>query len=249
MPDSEQHASTHDTSRIGILGGTFDPPHIGHLIIAQEALIQLGLDTVCFVPAAQPPHKATRSITPPARRKAMVELAIAGNAAFSLSSIELDRPGPSYTVDTLRALHAVWGREAALQFIVGWDMLLDLPHWRDPAGVVAECAAIVAVHRPGYEADPAQLNRIAETLPDLPSKLVLLPTPQIGVSATDLRARVASGLPIRYLVPDGVANYIAAHALYRDPAVSRTARGDAGQQPGDYNPGRADLVTREEARP
>src|SRR5512143_3861251 len=124
--------------RYGILGGTFDPPHIGHLALAQEAHARLQLDCVWFAPAATPPHKRGQRISPSADRRAMVELAIAGDDRFGLDTVDLDRQGPSYTVETLRTLRARWGESAWIGFIVGWDMLLNMPSWHEPASALNE---------------------------------------------------------------------------------------------------------------
>ena len=204
--------------RFGILGGTFDPPHFAHLFIAQEALARLGLDRVYFVPAGEPPHKMGRQISDSSHRLAMLERAIAGNAGFAITTIELGRPGPSYTVDTLAQLRAEWGPQSELAFILGWDMLLDLPHWHQPRQIVRALDWVVAIHRPGYDAEWSDDEAIMSALPGLSAKLIRLPIPQLGISATDLRSRVASSLPIRYLVPDSVADYIAEHGLYRGVA-------------------------------
>jgi nicotinate-nucleotide adenylyltransferase len=204
--------------RYGILGGTFDPPHFAHLFIAQEALVRLGLDRVYFVPAGEPPHKVGRQISDASHRLAMLERAIAGNPGFAISTIELGRPGPSYTVDTLAQLRAEWGPQSELAFILGWDMLLDLPRWHQPQQVVRALDWVVAIHRPGYDAEWSDDEALMSALPGLSSKLIRLPIPQLGISATGLRSRVASSLPIRYLVPDSVAEYIAEHGLYREAA-------------------------------
>lgn len=237
--------------RFGILGGTFDPPHLAHLVAAQEAQVRLALDRVFFVPAAQPPHKAHKVITPAHHRRAMVELAIADNPHFALSTVDLDRSGPSYTVDTLRLLRASWGPAAEIHLILGWDMLVDLPTWHDPTGIVAAVTRIVAFHRPGYEADPTVLARLSAALPALSAKLALLPMAQLDISASDLRQRVASGLPIRYLVPDTVIEYIAANALYRETVPTRDATSaaldDAGHHVGGAPP--SHHGQREEAHP
>lgn len=198
----------------GILGGTFDPPHLAHLIVAQEVHARLALDRVYFVPAGLPPHKRGRVISPAADRSAMVERAIAGNPVFALSRVEVERAGPSYTSETLALLRVQWPPETKITLILGWDMLLDLPHWRDPAAVVRQATQLAVTHRPGYEANPAQIAELAAGLPELPHKLALVPVPQVAFSATDARARVAAGLPIRYLVPDAVAAYIAERGLY-----------------------------------
>jgi nicotinate-nucleotide adenylyltransferase len=203
--------------RYGVLGGTFDPPHVAHLVIAQEAVAAVGLDRIYFVPAGQPPHKLGRRISAPEHRLAMLQRAIAGNARFVASTTELDRPGPSYTVDTLHLLRAEWGQDPELHFILGWDMLLDLPHWRDPAGIVSAATRLIALHRPGYDSDGAPLAHVMELLPELAPKLIRLAVPQLDISATVLRTRVASSLPIRYLVPDTVVEYILEHGLYHIP--------------------------------
>ncbi|HUY79481.1 MAG TPA: nicotinate-nucleotide adenylyltransferase [Ktedonobacterales bacterium] len=206
------------TRRFGVLGGTFDPPHIGHLALAQEVYARRALDRVWFLPTGSPPHKQGQPISPAQQRRAMVERAIMGDERFALCDVELERPGPSYTVDTLRQLRAEWGAETHICFIVGWDMLAFLPQWHDAPGVLAALDQLAAVHRPGFveedEAQP-QLERLEAQLPGLRAKLTLLPAPQFDVSSSDLRERVAAGLPIRYLVPDAVRAYIAEQALYR----------------------------------
>jgi nicotinate-nucleotide adenylyltransferase len=203
--------------RIGVLGGTFDPPHIAHLLIAQEARARLGLDVVLFVPASAPPHKRGHAISPIDDRAAMVLHAIADAPGFALSRVDADRPGPSYTVDTLRRLRDEYGAQATLDLLIGGDMLLDLPTWHDAPGVVAGADHIVAAHRPGYAEGAARLHHLHAALPDLAAKLVLLPVIQTEVSASEIRERVASSLPVRYLVPDGVITYIEEHGLYRAP--------------------------------
>lgn len=205
----------------GILGGTFDPPHIGHLALAQEAYARLMLDRVWFIPAGQPPHKVGHVLSPAADRRAMVELAVADDPRFAVSSVDLDRPGPSYTSETLRLLRAEWGAERPMCLILGWDMLTYLPHWHEPVSVIATVDQIAAAHRPGVPEPAGELERLRQALPGLAEKLVILPAPELDVAATDLRERVASNLPIRYLVPDAVRAYVEAHHLYgsgRSPA-------------------------------
>jgi nicotinate-nucleotide adenylyltransferase len=203
------------TRHVGVLGGTFDPIHIGHLIVAQEVVSALHLETLYFLPAGDPPHKRDHVITPAQHRRSMVELAIAGNPAFALSSVDLDRPGPSYTVDTLKLLHKAWGPETAIAFVIGWDMLDDLLTWHDPAGVVRQVDKLVAVHRPGYPLDSDYLALLESSVPGIRRRLTPLEVPQIAVSSSDLRQRVAANRPIRYQVPDVVETYILEHGLYR----------------------------------
>jgi nicotinate-nucleotide adenylyltransferase len=214
-------------TRYGVLGGTFDPPHIGHLILAQEVYARLRLDRVWFIPTGISPHKLGHPVTPPVHRRAMLERALAGDARFDLLTLEIERAGPSYTVDTLRQLRAKWGSEVEIALIVGWDMLLYLPHWRDPAGVVASVDEIVAVHRPGADSRDA-LDDVFARLPDLREKLRTLAFPQLDISSTEIRERVAQGLPVRYLVSDVVSGYISAQGLYmRDGDATEVAGGVA----------------------
>ncbi|HEX6818640.1 MAG TPA: nicotinate-nucleotide adenylyltransferase [Ktedonobacterales bacterium] len=201
--------------RYGILGGTFDPPHLGHAILAQEVYARLALDRVWFIPTGMPPHKQGARVTPAAQRLAMVELAVAEDERFAVSSIELELAGPSYTVETLRALRARWGDSVALYFIVGWDMLLYLPQWHDAPGVLAQLDALVALHRPGFETEAEGLAQVQARVPGLAEKLLLLPVPQVEISSSAIRERVVQGLPIRYLVLDAVRTYIEEHGLYR----------------------------------
>jgi nicotinate-nucleotide adenylyltransferase len=213
--------------RYGILGGTFDPPHIGHLILAQEVYARLALDRIWFVPTGVPPHKIGHHVTHAVHRAAMLEGALAGDARFGLLTLEVERPGPSYTADTLRQLRAQWGQEVEMTLILGWDMLLFLPQWRDPDGVVAHIDEIAAVHRPDAGPDGA-LDSLDERLPDLRQKLRMIPFPQLDISSTMIRERVAQDLPIRYLVSDVVSEYISAQGLYsRDRHAAEIAGGVA----------------------
>lgn len=203
--------------RIGILGGTFDPIHYGHLVIAQEAAARLDLDQVLFIPTGHPPHKVDERVSPGHHRLTMVELAIADDPRFALSRVELERTGPSYTVDTLVDLHSSMDIQGARAWflIIGGDMLADLPQWRDPRGIVAQVAGIAAMYRPGFVIAADQIAALEVQVPGLRGVLKPIEAPQIAVSSTMLRARVAAGLPIRYLTPDPVVAYIAAQGLYR----------------------------------
>jgi nicotinate-nucleotide adenylyltransferase len=206
---------------IGIFGGTFDPIHVAHLAVAEEAAEALGLERVLFVPAGEPPHKPGRPISGAADRLAMVELAIAGNERFAVDRVELDRVGPSYTVDTLatvRAVRLAAGLADDLRLILSAEAFLGLMTWREPRRVV-ELARLVVAPRDGYpEAGPEFL---AAHLPDLADRATFLDSPRLRLSGSDLRRRAADGRSLRYLVPDAVAAYIGDHALYqhsrRDP--------------------------------
>ena len=202
--------------RLGILGGTFDPVHLGHLILAEAAAEHLALDQVLFVPAGLQPLKQGRPTAPAEHRVRMVELAIADNPRLALSRVDVDHAGPSYTVDTLDRLRAAWGPAAQFWFIVGLDSLATLRAWRDPAGILTRARLAVAP-RAGVAVD---LPALTAALPVLPDRLDHIPAPLIEISASDLRARAAAGRSLRYLVPDAVAAYIAAAGLYRPPALA-----------------------------
>jgi nicotinate-nucleotide adenylyltransferase len=196
-----------------VLGGTFDPIHRGHLVVAHIVRERLCPAEVIVVPAGEPWLKSGRSVTPAADRLAMVELAVAGHTGLSVSTVEIDRPGPSYTVDTLRFLKSSLPAEDELFFILGWDNLLDLSRWREPEEIIKLCK-LVAVPRIGSRVpDAAALEKC---LPGLSQRVVLLDKPEIDISATVIRERVKLGLPINDLVPDGVAEYIGSHRLYRN---------------------------------
>ncbi|MCS6976233.1 MAG: nicotinate-nucleotide adenylyltransferase [Gemmatales bacterium] len=191
--------------RLGVFGGSFDPVHYGHLILAENSREAARLDLVLFVPAPRPPHKLDREQTPFFRRVEMLELAIAGHPAFQVSQIEKDRPGPSFTVDTLTQLQAE-RPEAELFLLLGSDSLQDFPLWYQPERI-AELATLVVTLRPG-----------AEKPTNLPShfRVLWVDAPRIDISSTDIRNRVRTGRTIRYLLPRAVECYIETHRLYRD---------------------------------
>lgn len=197
--------------RVGVLGGTFDPIHHAHLVAAQEALHALALDCVLFVPAGNPPHKPAQPISAAYHRVAMVSLAIAGRPGFQLSLVDVERPGPHYTVQTLTILRERWGAESRFFFIVGTDSLAELSTWRQPEGIVA-LADLAVVERPGAPVDMAALEA---RLPGLGRHLHRVDMPLLQISSTDLRARVRDGRPISFLVPQAVEDYIREHGLYR----------------------------------
>ncbi len=202
---------------LGVLGGTFDPIHIAHLALAEEARDALGLDQVLFIPAGQPPHKPGQAITSGEERLAMVRLAIADNPAFAVSRMELDRDGPSYTVDTLLALRAervAAGASPDIVFIVSSEAFAGFGTWHEPRRVL-ELATIAVAPRDG--SPDATRAAVVREFPEHSDRIVFLDGPRLRVSASDLRDRAAVGRSLRYLVPDAVAAHIEDHALYRDP--------------------------------
>jgi nicotinate-nucleotide adenylyltransferase len=194
--------------QIGVLGGSFNPPHLGHLIIASEALWRLGLDQVLFVPAADPPHKPIAGGVPAAERVLLTQAALAGEPRFAVSTIEIDHQ-LRFTVDTLSMLREQLP-QANLHFIAGSDSLLALHTWRQPERILSLCRFVVAP-RPGddEEAVRAAANRWGESVSVLPSV-------RVGISSTDVRARVRSGAPVRFLVPEAVERLIAEKGWYRE---------------------------------
>lgn len=198
--------------KVGIIGGTFDPIHYGHLIIAEEARVKVGLVKVIFIPAGNPPHKLRRPFSPAHHRYKMVELAIASNPYFEVSPIEVNRPGPSYSVDTVAMLRKEMGPEVELYFIMGVDSLAGILTWHKPEELIKLCK-IIAVNRPGYGVDIEALDSI---IPGIKSQVIFIKAPEIGISSTEIQERVREGLPIRYLVPPEVEQYIYQHNLYRD---------------------------------
>ena len=198
------------SERIGVLGGTFDPVHIGHLILAEEARDQLGLAMVYFVPAGDPPHKRDRRLAPVDERLRMIELAIAGNPAFRASRIDADRPGPHYTLDMVRIFQQQLPPGGELYFLMGYDSLIELPHWHQPAELVAACR-LVALTR---YAVPLDWSYLESKLPGIRSRVTLLDMPELEIASHQIQARVRQAKTIRYLVPEEVREYIRAHELY-----------------------------------
>lgn len=197
------------TSFLGILGGTFDPPHIGHLILAEVACDALNLDQILFVLAGDPPHR--RAVATAEHRLAMLTLAIAGNPRFALSDVDLKRPGPHYTSDMLRILREQFP-DTDLTFLLGADSLAHVHSWHDPNGIIAQ-ARLAAIGRPGT---PIDLKALDRELPGMAQRVKWVEAPEIGISATLLRERLAKGHSIRYLVPESVERYIVEHGLYRN---------------------------------
>jgi len=198
--------------KLGILGGTFNPPHIGHLVCAQEAHAQLGLDRVVLMPACQPPHKQIAADPGAEARHELCRLAIDGDERFAVSRLELDRAGRSYTVDTLKALHET-NPQDDLTFIVGGDMARSLPTWREPDAVL-ELATLAVAERAGSERE--DIRGELRALPGATAERVrFFDMPRVDVSSSLVRERVATRKPIRYLVPDAVAGAIDSNGWYR----------------------------------
>lgn len=203
--------------RLGIMGGTFDPIHNGHLFIAEEARVTFRLNNVLFVPNGQPPHKLENGFTPGTVRYAMSLIATHTNRAFGCSPMEIDRTGPSYTIDTLKMLREQQP-DAELFFISGVDAVADILSWKRHEEVV-QMATFIAAARQGYD-----LNRLKDRLPmAYLQRILLLGAQGVGISSSDIRTRIAQGLPIRYLTPDGVVDYISKHKLYTGQADGRNA--------------------------
>lgn len=196
--------------RIGILGGTFDPPHVGHLILAQHAVDAIGLTRLLFMPAADPPHKQQETKTPVNHRLAMLECATLDNAQFSISRVDVDRPGPHYSVDMLRLVQVEYP-QANLYFIMGGDSLRDLPKWHKPQELISLCR-IAVMRRPQ---SVISVDMHSAILPELEERLTIVDAPLIDISSTAIVARIEAGLSIRYLVPDAVLSYINTNQLYR----------------------------------
>lgn len=196
---------------LGVLGGTFDPVHNAHLAIAEVARGRLHLDVVLFIPAGQPQLKGNADISLAAHRVEMVRLAIADKPYFRLSTIEVERLGPTYTVDTIAQLKSELRSGDEIFFIMGWGSLSELPRWHEPERLVELCFP-VAVPRPGYPRP--NLKSLERSIPGLSKRVLLLDEPQINISATDIRSRIARGLSIKDLVPEAVDKYIREHGLY-----------------------------------
>ena len=195
--------------RLGVMGGTFDPINNGHLLTAEEAAVQFGLDEVVFVPTGHPWMKERKEVSAPEHRYLMSVIATASNPRFSVSRIEVDRAGPTYTVDTLRELKGLDGDKVDLFFVTGADAMLEILQWKDPEEILA-LAHFIAATRPGYD-----LTRFEAEAPTRHPNVSVMNIPALAISSTDIRKRVGEGRPIRYLVPEGVKSYIEKAGLYR----------------------------------
>ncbi len=204
-------AEREEKVKIGVLGGTFDPVHLGHIAMADAARKALDLAEVIFVPAGQPVGKTARGVTPAAQRIEMLRLALIGKPYFKISYMEIERPGPSYTVDTLDAIGKRYGGRAGIFFILGWDSLAQLPAWHQPERIAGLCT-IVAVPRPGYPRPDLKL--LGKKVPGISKKVILLDKPQLDIRSTTIREKTARRESIEGLVPGLVAEYIKKHRLY-----------------------------------
>jgi nicotinate-nucleotide adenylyltransferase len=194
--------------RLGVMGGTFDPIHHGHLVAASEVQARFDLDEVVFVPTGEPWQKAGKKVSQPEDRYLMTTIATASNPRFSVSRVDIERPGPTYTVDTLKDIRAVRGPELELFFITGADALSQILTWKG-VDELFDLAHFVGVSRPGVDLGEADITHLPE------ESVTLLEVPALTISSTACRQRVAEGLPIWYLVPDGIVQYIAKRGLYR----------------------------------
>jgi len=197
--------------RIGLFGGTFDPPHLGHLILASEARAQLSLTRLLWALTPNPPHKLGRDITSLQHRLAMLNLAIADNPAFELSRLELDRPGPHYTLDTVLQIRNL-SPSADVILLIGGDSLRDLPAWHRAAELAAACREIGVMRRPG---DSVNLSALEASLNGIQSKVRFVEAPLLEIASSEIRRRVKAGEPFRYYVPTAVHEYILQQGLYK----------------------------------
>ena len=198
--------------KVGIMGGTFDPIHIAHLIIAEQARTQLALDRVVFIPAGEPWMKGEHTVTEAARRVDMVKMAISSNEAFSLSLSEVERSGPTYTVDTLEQLLGELGYDTQLFLLLGWDSLAEMIAWKAPYRV-SKMATVAAFPRPGF--NRPEIAVLERTMPGIAGRIIVMDTPCLEISSTGIRKRIADGGSVRYLVPETVGQYIADNRLYQ----------------------------------
>jgi len=204
------------TLRLGVMGGTFDPIHFGHLVTAEEALVQFNLDRVLFMPTGRPVRKTHRYVSSAEDRYLMTVIATASNPDFEVSRLEVDRPGETYTVDTMAALRDMYGPRAGLFFITGADAVREILTWKD-AERFGELCTFIAATRPGFEPDlTAPLAADADVA--LP-RVEYMEVPALAISSSDIRERVAGRRPVSYLLPEAVAAYIEKNGLYREPVL------------------------------
>ncbi len=210
------NASNNKQKKIGIMGGTFNPVHHGHLVTAQEALDQFGLDEVIFIPTGDPPHKIEDLLAHAEDRYLMTVIATSSNSSFFVYRIEIDRKGKSYTIDTVKELRRLFGSGSELYFITGADAILEILTWKNTREIVT-LAKFIAATRPGY--DLSKIKELKTTLFDdedeVDQRIFIMEIPALAISSTDIRQRIKIGRPVNYLVPEGVNNYILKHGLYK----------------------------------
>ena len=204
--------------RVGLLGGTFDPIHLGHLLIAELAREELGLEEVVFIPTGKPWMKEDSPLSSPHHRLNMTRLGVASNPFFRASSLEIDCPGPTYTVDTVEGLYRNGEGKDYLYFVLGIDSFSGFHSWREPARVL-DLATLVAVPRPGYE--ELDLGPLSDIYPSAAEKVVMLEGLRLDISGAEIRRRVSLGLTVQYQVPDDVERYVYRYGLYRDGSTGK----------------------------
>jgi nicotinate-nucleotide adenylyltransferase len=204
------------TMKIGLFGGTFDPPHIGHLILAAEARAQLGLDRLLWVLTPEPPHKCTQRITPLATRLELLRTALRDEPAFEISTVDIARPGPHYAIETVQILGERYP-QAKLIYVMGGDSLRDLPTWRKPQEFLARLAGLGVMRRPG---DAIDLDALERQLPGVSAKVRFIEAPLLTIAASDIRQRIAEGRPYRYYLPAAVYELIQQQHIYANPSTN-----------------------------
>lgn len=204
-----------DQQRIGIFGGSFNPLHQGHLIVAEFAAESINLDQVLFTPVVHPPHRSGSELAPIQHRLAMIEMAIAGNTRFFTSLVDVERPGPHYSVETVQILEQQFAG-SQLYFVMGGDSFKSFPRWHQPEQIVEHCRLAV-MRRPSHK--PVEPDMHDALMPNLHQRVDMIEAPPIGISATRVREQLATGRSVRYLVPDNVLDYIHTHNLYQEVTV------------------------------
>jgi len=202
--------------KIGIMGGTFNPIHIGHLVTAQEALSQFNLDIVIFIPTGDPPHKIQNEIASAEDRYIMAVIATSSNSSFFVSRMEIDRKGKSYTIDTVRQLKVIYGKDSMLYFITGADAILEILTWKNTS-VIVSLSKFIAATRPGYDLSRIDdlRKRLFGSIKAADKKIYIMEIPALSISSTDIRDRIRHDRPIDYLLPEGVSKYILKNELYK----------------------------------
>ncbi len=203
-----------NVKKVGIMGGTFDPIHMGHLVTAEEARDQFGLDYVVFVPAGKPPHKSGQRVSSAEHRYLMTVLAVITNPYFTVSRVEIDRAkeGPTYTIDTVNWFHSIYSPDVKLYFITGADAILDILTWKNYEGLLSTCQ-FIAASRPGYTLSQLQ-ETISPSYPSILKSVNFLEIPAMAISSTDIRERFKAGKTIKYLTPEAVEEYIVKNMLW-----------------------------------